>query len=690
MVRRHPSVRAPASVVTRRVSSIAIAALLAPALSAGIVHVDRTVPAGGDGSTWALAYKNLAVALGDAGPGDEVRVAQGTYLPDQGSGDPASTFAIPRGVKLLGGYAGHAAPDPDANDPVAYPTVLSGDLLGNDGDHYTNRADNCVHVVTTLDGPFVAGIAWTLDGFTIRGGDADGVPSSVDSHGGGVLSAGGVLALHIARCTIEDNEARQRGGGVSSDANLTLVDSVVRDNRVGPDNSAQGGGLWAGQLLAHDSTIEGNTIESSALPGRGGGAYVVRLDEMSGCRVVGNVNLAQLGGGLYAQSTGVLRDTLFMDNFVESNGNGARGGGADLTKGLFAQTQVSGCRFLANSASGPFARSGALSMNGSAVVADSIFVGNEAIGSGAFGGAVAHTFGTTLHLCSSTFTANHADGGAGGLQTEGATTLSRVANTIFWANTGPGSKEDDQVLVATGNLTVTHCTWDGLQSLTDGNIRLNPLFIDADGADDVLGTEDDDLRLSNGSPAVDSGSVAELPADAVDLDCDLDVGEPLPIDLDGKARRHDDPGVADTGTGAAPLPDMGAYEHRAGLPTERWTNLGGALGSAFGTPSLTGSGVLCPGTPMELFLAGARPDTTATLVIGLTVLSAPFKGGTLVPDADVLIGGLPIGPGGGFLIGLDWPEQDLSGLALAWQVWVVDDTAVKGLSASNGVLGIAP
>ena len=69
-----------------------------------------------------------------------------------------------------------------------------------------------------------------------------------------------------------------------------------------------------------------------------------------------------------------------------------------------------------------------------------------------------------------------------------------------------------------------------------GNIELDPMFVDADGADDVAGTEDDDLRLQSGSPCIDRGDTAALPADAADLDGDGDVVEPTPLVLDGHAR----------------------------------------------------------------------------------------------------------------------------------------------------------
>jgi len=73
-----------------------------------------------------------------------------------------------------------------------------------------------------------------------------------------------------------------------------------------------------------------------------------------------------------------------------------------------------------------------------------------------------------------------------------------------------------------------------------GNIDADPCFVDADGPDNIHGTADDNLRLSSGSPCIDSGdnSAAGL------LDHDRDG---LPRIIDGDCN-----GVA--------VVDMGVYE----------------------------------------------------------------------------------------------------------------------------------
>jgi hypothetical protein len=93
-----------------------------------------------------------------------------------------------------------------------------------------------------------------------------------------------------------------------------------------------------------------------------------------------------------------------------------------------------------------------------------------------------------------------------------------------------------------------------------GCITGNPLFADADGADNIVGTTDDDLGLVPGSPCIDAGDNGRLTADFADVDIDNNLGEITPLDLARQARRVDDLGTADTGLGVSPITDMGARE----------------------------------------------------------------------------------------------------------------------------------
>ena len=85
-----------------------------------------------------------------------------------------------------------------------------------------------------------------------------------------------------------------------------------------------------------------------------------------------------------------------------------------------------------------------------------------------------------------------------------------------------------------------------------GNIVAHPNFVDADGPDNLAGTLDDDLRLQRTSPAYNTGSNTYIWPDIVDIDGDGDTFDPVPLDLDYRAR-------VVYGT-----VDMGAYEIPSG------------------------------------------------------------------------------------------------------------------------------
>jgi hypothetical protein len=71
-----------------------------------------------------------------------------------------------------------------------------------------------------------------------------------------------------------------------------------------------------------------------------------------------------------------------------------------------------------------------------------------------------------------------------------------------------------------------------------------------------------DYRLSTGSPCIDAADNGFLPPDTYDLNNNGDTDEPIPLDLDSNPRFVDHPAVSDTGNGAAPIVDMGAYENQ--------------------------------------------------------------------------------------------------------------------------------
>ena len=123
------------------------------------------------------------------------------------------------------------------------------------------------------------------------------------------------------------------------------------------------------------------------------------------------------------------------------------------------------------------------------------------------------------------------------MRAQGATAI--VTNSILWDNSGTGGAQGsaNQINPAA---TVDYSTVEGGFATGTGNLASDPLLADALGGD---------LTLLAGSPAIDAGDNAGVPAG-------------LTLDLALAPRFVDDPSTPDTGAGGAPLVDMGALERQ--------------------------------------------------------------------------------------------------------------------------------
>lgn len=120
-----------------------------------------------------------------------------------------------------------------------------------------------------------------------------------------------------------------------------------------------------------------------------------------------------------------------------------------------------------------------------------------------------------------------------------------------------------------------------------------------------------------------------------------------------------------------------------------WTDLGGSVGGASGVPVLAASGALCAGTNVSVRLDGAPPGAPSVWFAGFSQLGVPFKGGTMVPLAGLVLPKI-VGADGGTLLSATWPAGLPSGVALYVQAWIVDATGPFGFTASNALRGLTP
>ncbi len=484
----------------------------APATSAGTtLFVDDDAPAAGDGLAWDTAYRFLSDALAFASdPGNgitEIRVAQGTYKPDRdevnpdGTGDREATFQLINDVAAMGGYAGVGADNPDERDIELYQTVLSGDLIGNDGDDFQNNDENAYHVTRTAEATQNA----TIDGFTIHGGNADG--QGLDRQGGGIRIDGSHLL--VRHCVLWRNVGTGAIHLANQSGALIVECSFVENN----------GGNGAGIHLAANATVTIADCIFTANDGTGGGLYLDlnATANVTCCRFESN---KCVGGGIMNQHGDLeVLDSVFIENGVPAGHGGAYH--ANGSAGLDATATFTNCRFLDN-----------LGSHGGAVYVFSsrtrfincLFARNHADR----GGAVHDDSSDEFNLLNCTFVQNEASIEGGGIVLD---ILSSIHNCVLWQNL------PEQIHEAKASTTVEYSNveggWRG-----EGNIDDEPVFVDS---------RNDDYRLASGSPGIDAADNGAVP-------------ETLTTDIDGNPRFVDDPKTKDTGLGKPPIVDMGAYE----------------------------------------------------------------------------------------------------------------------------------
>jgi hypothetical protein len=416
----------------------------AAAAAGNVIYVDDDAAGANDGSSWADAYVFLQDALGAAGAMEgpvEIRMAGGTYRPDQGvsimPGSKPASFELIGGVTVRGGFAGTGAMDPDVRDVEAYETILSGDLNGDDIDVNTpqdlpseaTRTDNSWAIVD-VD---YSETAISIDGLTIAAGK-DGIRK---------FASGG---LSISNCTFRGN-----------------LSEAIRNQR--------------GELTITDSTFEGNW------------KHAIRHDgdnmTLTRCLFGGNVGLWGVGILSHAHSGELtLRDCIFVDNV-------AMGHAAALDCHADKLTLYN-CEFRGNV--GPRTACVDAWVHGDFIAEECTFIGNmgnaikQSVGrmilsncvlAGNRGQAVeSHGRYVTIRNCTISDNVTDAEGSALDVWHQ-----LRVTNSIFRGNSVPAIKTLRQEAV------VSYCNieggWPG-----EGNVDVDPGFVGS-GYWDLNGTPDD-------------------------------------------------------------------------------------------------------------------------------------------------------------------------------------------------------
>lgn len=554
-----------------------------PVATTAIVRVKSNATGADNGTSWTNGYTDLQRALCAAvnsnGLTDEVWVASGTYKPGR-PGDPRTVmFRLFDDLPLFGHFMGtetHLS-QRNLNNPAAE-TILSGDLNGDDQpfDPYQSPShvgydENPYHILVSA----LADSVPIVDGFTIRGGHANGPGSDVSGAGINVPLG----SLTVRNCVFREHYSTNAGAAIahypSSESSLLVDHCIFEQNRA--TNNGGPGILSTDQSaleIRHSgfrrNVTDGGVVSASATPP----AYI------ADCLFEENV-----GSGL---SLRIGTRTVVRCDFVRNIAN--LGAGLYLYISPGAEADLVNCRFFGNHAIGsgtdPNFGGGAIysrstSPDGNNLIATNcLFVGNKGVRGGAVMLANHDVGGGSATFTNCSFAHNETDGDGGGIWvgtvplTPTGTSSFTARNCIFWRNADAGGIDSSaQIHVANGgSATADFNVIDGGWPFAGaGNVNTNPVFSSdpADGPDNEWGTEDDDygdLRLGAGSPAIDRGRNSLIAMDNADLDCDGNTLEPIPFDLNGAPRRVDDAMTADCAgqnpgvCGAAPIVDIGAYE----------------------------------------------------------------------------------------------------------------------------------
>ncbi len=489
-----------------------------------ILYVDETASGANDGTSWLNAFTELIDASDTASIFSQVQqiyIAEGTYYPAGPGGIRDTAFRIRNDLAVYGGFPAGGSVFA-SRDPAAYPTILSGDLNGDDGPDFANNSDNSYHVIKGegLDSTAI------VDGLIIKAGNASSTDHSPTSMGGGFYCIGDP---QVVNCTFTENFAEFRGGGMRNElGNPNLTDCTFIANAVGDE----GGGMSSyGNPILIDCAFTGNSTVNSF--SRGGGLYNAGDSSINNCTFSQNTSVSD-GGGMYNYelfSLTTLTNCIFTENTADNDGGGLYNHHSDLT--------LTGCRFISNSAvNGGGAMYNILESTQTLV--NCIFNHNQAT----YGGAISNEYssGVVTSLINCTLTANMAPNG-NAVACEGNPSTFDIANSILW----DGGNEIYNINSSTVTVSYSDIHTGPAGS---GNISADPIFVDADGPDDIAGNTDDILHLAEGSPCIDAGNNSHPFVPITDI-------------LDGP-RLIDDPTTVDTGIVTAPIVDMGVYEFAVG------------------------------------------------------------------------------------------------------------------------------
>ncbi len=421
------------------------------------------------GLSWDQAFENLQTALNIISDHDTIWVAQGTYVPDKGTGTTndlrTSSFYLYKGVNIYGGFAGSET-SLDQRDWKTNLCILSGDLMHNDGSKFTNYDDNAYHVLRCANQSLIP----TIDGFIVQGGNADTLTGQ-EFFGAGmyILNANPI----VNNCTFQNNFALSSGAGMqNATANPTIQNCYFFNNQT-----------------SHGSGMHNNNASPQIIS----------------CTF--EKNSSRYGAGMYNinNSQPDIIGCLFTNNHADLGDTTISTGGGGIYNND-SNAQITNCTFLSNSAD----RGGGINNSFSTpIIRNAVFLGNlaETLGGGLYNGS------SNANIANCSFSGNRAffDGGA----IYNHTSDIILTNSIIWNNNDQSGTGTALASIKNINSTpiITYCLIQNITTSVDGNIdgitlAGNSNYPDFIGELDptTAPSTNGNLRVYLGSPLIDVGN----------------------------------------------------------------------------------------------------------------------------------------------------------------------------------------
>ena len=441
-------------------------------------YVDLDAPAGGNGQSWATAFKDIKSAMLSADSQVtvdgrcEIWVKAGKYyiyLIDR-----KDTLQLLANVEIYGGFAGYETARSQRDWQVNVTEISGKDSVAG-----SNKVN---HVVTGADDA-------VIDGFTIRNGFADS-----EDRGGGIYNLS--TSPIIRNCLFEDNFAKHSGGAIANlDGSNPTIENCRFDNNKTNDHDGGAISNEDSSAVITNSYFIGNSAQE------GGGAIYNKSSSPHIKECVFVNNSAEKQGGAIAnleksypemanltfarnsaiEDGGAIYDengcALSMLDIIFTGNEAGRDGGAWFNKSCELHASALNIIFSGNSS---LQEGGALYLDdakGGLDLSNVIFLGNIA---GTKGGAIyAKNNATIISLFNATFTRNLEYDGLGG----GAVHIENnadfdIVNSILYYNYTEDVLGDlvlGEIYSNSPNLTITYSDIrDGHTG--EGNIDADPDF----------------------------------------------------------------------------------------------------------------------------------------------------------------------------------------------------------------------